>query len=321
MTPLLIVLGVVAVLAVAVLIFALRSGGEGEAEIAERLDTYVGEEAPRLSERDIEEEAKRLARLTEGLNRVIERRSFGARIAAELAQASVKLTVAEYLILNVVSILLVGALGYLVFRNFLTIFAFVFGAFLPRIILNVLKGQRLRKFNNQLGDTINLLVNGLRSGYSMPQAMETVANDMPPPVSEEFRRVTLEIGLGVSLEDALRHMVRRVNSTDLDLMVTAINVSYEVGGNLAEILDIISHTIRERVRIQGEIKTLTAQGKITGWVLSLLPFGITGILFLLNREYMGRMFTTPCGWVMAGVSLLIISAGFFAMQKITQIEV
>jgi tight adherence protein B len=151
--------------------------------------------------------------------------------------------------------------------------------------------------------------------------METVANDMPPPVSEEFRRVTLEVGLGVSLEDALTHMLRRVTSTDLDLMITAINVSYEVGGNLAEVLSIISHTIRERVRIQGEIKTLTAQGQLTGYVLSGLPFAITGILFALNREYMSRMFTTQCGWIMAGVSLVIIMAGFFIMQKITKIEV
>ena len=123
------------------------------------------------------------------------------------------------------------------------------------------------------------------------------------------------------MEDALNHMVRRVRSDDLELMITAVNVSYEVGGNLAEILDIISHTIRERVRIMGEIKTLTAQGQITGWVLSLLPFGLTGILYLLNKEYMGRMFTVPCGWIMIGVSVVIIAAGFFAMQKITKIEV
>jgi tight adherence protein B len=221
----------------------------------------------------------------------------------------------------VVSIVLVGAVGYLIFRNFLTIFMFGLGAVLPRIIVNLLKGQRLKKFNDQLGDTINLLVNGIRSGYSMPQAMETVGRDMPPPVSEEFRRVTLEIGLGVPLEDALNHMVRRVQSADLELMITAVNVSYEVGGNLAEILDIISHTIRERVRIQGEIKTLTAQGQITGIVLSGLPFALTGILFVLNREYMGRMFTTTCGWIMSGVALMIIVIGYFIMQKIVKIEV
>jgi tight adherence protein B len=311
----------VGVLAVVVLVLALRSGREGDAEISDRLDTYVGDQVREISDEDIEEQAKRLAKLTEGINKVIERRSFGAKIATQLAQASIKLTVTEYLILNVVSIVLVGAVGYLIFRNFLTIFMFGLGAVLPRIIVNILKGQRLKKFNDQLGDTINLLVNGIRSGYSMPQAMETVGRDMPPPVSEEFQRVTLEIGLGVPLEDALNHMVRRVQSADLELMITAVNVSYEVGGNLAEILDIISHTIRERVRIQGEIKTLTAQGQITGIVLSGLPFALTGILFVLNREYMGRMFTTTCGWIMSGVAVTIIMIGYFAMQKIVKIEV
>ena len=319
--PLFYVLGFVAVAAVVVLILALRSGREPRSGISERLDTYVGDQGRDVSKEDIDQEAKRISRLTEGLNRAIERQSFGARIATQLAQASLKLTVAEYLILSMVSIVLMGALAWLIFRNFLFIFGLVFGFFLPRIIVNVLKAQRLKKFNDQLGDTINLLMNGIRSGYSLPQAMDTVANDMPPPISEEFQRVTLEIGLGVSLEDALNHMLRRVISQDLDLMITAINISYEVGGNLAEILDIISYTIRERVRIQGEIKTLTAQGQITGWVISGLPFALTAILFLLNREYMLRMFTTPCGWIMIGVSIGIIAAGFFVMQKITKIEV
>jgi len=321
MNPLVIMLVIVGVLAVVMLILALRAGRAGETEISERLDSYVGEQVREITDEDIEEEAKRLSRLTDGLNKVIEKRSFGARIATQLAQASIKLTVVEYLVLNLASIVVVGALGYLVFRNFLAIFMLGAGALLPRLVVNILKAQRLKKFNDQLGDTINLLVNGIRSGYSMPQAMETVGRDMPPPVSEEFQRVTLEIGLGVPLEDALNHMVRRVQSADLELMITAVNVSYEVGGNLAEILDIISHTIRERVRIMGEIKTLTAQGQITGAVLSGLPFALTGILFVLNRQYMGRMFSTTCGWIMSGVAVTIIIIGYVIMQKIVKIEV
>jgi tight adherence protein B len=116
-------------------------------------------------------------------------------------------------------------------------------------------------------------------------------------------------------------MLHRVNSPDLDLMITAIGVQHEVGGNLAEILEIISHTIRERVRIHGEIKTLTAQGEITGYVLSGLPFALTGVLFLMNRTYMMRMFTTPCGWIMSGVAFTIIVLGFVVMRKVVQVEV
>jgi tight adherence protein B len=320
MNPLVYLLIGVGFFAVVSLVLALRDTG-GEPEIEERLDRYAEGETQDVAPEDIEEEAKRLARLTEGLNRVIERRSFGARIASQLAQASIKLTVVEYIVLSLISIVVMTGLAYLVFRNFLVFTGVIGGFFLPRIVVNVMKARRLRKFNDQLSDTINLLVNGIRSGYSMPQAMETVAHDMPPPVSEEFQRVVLEIGLGVALEEAMNHMLRRVDSTDLDLMITAINIQHETGGNLAEILEIISYTIRERVRIQGEIKTLTAQGQITGYVLSGLPFALSGILFLMNREYMSRMFTTACGWIMTGVAIVIIAVGFFAMQKIIQIEV
>jgi tight adherence protein B len=321
MSPLVYLLGGVGLLAVVMLILALLGGGGEETQVERRLGSYVQGEERGPSEENIEEEAKRLSRFTEGLNKAIEKRTFATNISAQLAQASVKLTVAEYLILRFISVIVLGGIGFLIFRNFLTITGFVAGFFFPKLVLNVLKARRLRKFNDQLADTINLLVNGIRSGYSMPQAMETVANDMPDPVSEEFRRVGIEIGLGVPLQDALDNMLRRVNSADLDLMITAIKVQHEVGGNLAEILDTISHTIRERVRIQGEIKTLTAQGEITGYVLSGLPFAITGILFLLNREYMGRMFTTTCGWIMSGVAMTIIVLGFFVMRKIVQIEV
>jgi tight adherence protein B len=148
-----------------------------------------------------------------------------------------------------------------------------------------------------------------------------VANDMPAPISEEFRRVVIEIGLGVALDAALNNMLRRVRSQDLDLMITAISVQHEVGGNLAEVLDTISFTIRERVRIQGEIKTLTAQGEITGYVLSALPFVLTIVLFLLNREYMSRMFTTTCGWIMSSVAVGIIIIGFIIMRRVVRIEI
>jgi len=322
MNPLVYILAAVAILAIMMLILAFRAGRK-EIQIEQRLDRYVETQIAR-PERDleIEQEARRLSRLTESLNRAFEKRSFGAHISTQLAQASIKLTVAEYLILGFISIVVGGGIGYLVFRNnILFLSGFVGGFFFPRIVVNTMKAQRLRKFNDQLGDTINLLVNSLRSGYSMPQAMETVAQNMPPPISEEFRRVGIEISLGVPLEEALNNMLRRVDSADLDLMITAINVQHEVGGNLAEILEIISHTIRERVRIHGEIKTLTAQGEITGYVLSGLPFALTGILFLLNREYMLRMFQTPCGLIMSGVAVTIIVLGFVVMRKVVQIEV
>jgi len=184
-----------------------------------------------------------------------------------------------------------------------------------------------------LSDAITLMANGLRSGYSILQAMDSVGNEMPDPIAEEFQRVVREVQLGVSTERAMNNMVRRIPSEDLDLMVIAINIQHEVGGNLAEILEVISYVIRERVRIAGEIKTLTAQGMLSGYIISLLPILLSLLLYAMNHEYMGRMFlpcaeggatscaAQPCGWIMAGVGLFLILIGFIAIQKVVRIEI
>jgi tight adherence protein B len=165
--------------------------------------------------------------------------------------------------------------------------------------------------------------------------MDAVAREMPPPISVEFNRVVREIGLGIDNERAYNNLLRRVPSDDLDLMVTAVNVQSEVGGNLAEILEIIGFIIRERIRIKGEIKVLTAQAQISGYIISFLPIALGFILYAMNPDYIGRMIFTcegrglgpddlcsqPCGWIMVGIGLLGIAVGFFAMQKITDIDV
>ncbi len=166
------------------------------------------------------------------------------------------------------------------------------------------------------------MVNGLRSGYSVMQAMEAVSREMAPPLATEFGRVGQEVQIGLSLDQALSNMLRRIRSDDLDLVVTAINVQREVGGNLAEILDVISFTIRERVRIKGEIRALTAQGRYSGYVISLLPICLVLVLFVVNKPYVSQLFTSGwCGWAMVVCGLLMIGTGFIAIQKIVAIEV
>jgi tight adherence protein B len=194
--------------------------------------------------------------------------------------------------------------------------------------------KRLKQFNNQLGDGITLMANGLRAGYSLLQAMDAVGREMPPPMSVEFRRVVREIGLGVDNDKAFNNLLRRVPSDDLDLMITAINVQQEVGGNLAEILEIIGYVIRERVRIKGEIQVLTSQGRISGYVITALPIILGFVLYAMNKPYVERMILScdargvdpeicsqPCGWVLIGIGLFGIVAGYFAIQKIVDIEV
>jgi len=200
----------------------------------------------------------------------------------------------------------------------------------PRIYLSAAARRRLFKFEDQLSDTLNLWVNALRSGYSVLSAMESIATEVPEPVSSEFERVVQEVRLGLSLEEALANMLKRIPSDDLDLVITAINVQRAVGGNLAEILDTISHTIRERVRIKGEIRTLTAQGRMSGWIISLLPIGLSGILFALNPDYMGSLWAVdepilfgvlPCGWLIIAIGLIAMLLGVVAIRKIVDIEV
>ncbi|MCL7452941.1 MAG: type II secretion system F family protein, partial [Anaerolineae bacterium] len=229
---------------------------------------------------------------------------------------------AEFLMLTVASIMVFFALGKVIFDSLIVglVAAFI-GFFVPRIYVNMRKRRRLHNFNDQLGDTINLLANSLRSGFSIVQSMETVARELPDPIASEFHRVTQEIGLGLTYEEALNNMLRRVPSDDLDLMITAVNIQTRVGGNLAEILDTIGHTIRERVRIKGEIRVLTAQQMISGYILTFLPVILGLVLYLINRPYIGRMFTDPCGWIMIGVSMVMITIGFFIIRKIVDIEV
>jgi len=151
--------------------------------------------------------------------------------------------------------------------------------------------------------------------------MKTAAEQLPNPIAAEFHRVTQEIALGLHYEEALNNMLRRVPSDDLDLLITAVNIQGKVGGNLAEILDTIGHTIRERVRIKGEIRVLTAQQMISGYILTALPVALGLILYLINRTYMGRMFRDPCGLIMLGVAAVMIFIGFMAIRKIVNIEV
>jgi tight adherence protein B len=168
------------------------------------------------------------------------------------------------------------------------------------------------------------MVNGLRAGYSTMQAMEAVSKELPAPICDEFRRVVQEMQLGVPMERALDNLLRRIPSADLDLVVTAINVQREVGGNLAEILDTISHTIRERVRIKGEIRVLTAQVMYSGRFLAAMPILLMLALYLLNRTYMSHFFDPETRIIgigaLVGAGVLIVS-GYLVMNKIGNIEV
>jgi tight adherence protein B len=303
-----------------ILLFAgLVLSRRGGRQIEDRLDQYVGRGGPAEDKEGPKDKGPSI--LARGAERLA-RPGYAQRMATELARANLKITVGEFMILTLLSVLGTGVIVFIVWSNiFFGIAGAVLGFFLPRWYIGFRQGQRLKQFNDQLGDAINLLANGLRSGYSLLQAMDALAKEMPPPIAEEFRRVVQEISLGLSNEQAMNNLLRRIPSDDLDLMITAINVQHEVGGNLSEILETIGFTIRERVRIKGEIKVLTAQGMISGYVISFLPVGLGAVLYLMNPDYIGSMFKETCGIIMLVIGGIMIGSGFFAIRRIVNIEV
>jgi tight adherence protein B len=269
------------------------------------------------------------------LNRVVEARDFGANLAREIARADLKLKPSEFLgiwaasIIGIPLLFIVFSVGLEALRSPLALLVGAFiGFMLPRFWLGRRKSGRLGSFNKQLPDTITLLANGLRAGSSFLQAVELVVRESRPPVSTEFGRVIREVNLGLPFEAAMENMVRRVRSEDLELMATAINIQHTVGGNLAEILDSIAYTIRERIRIKGEIRTLTAQQRLSGYVVGFLPIALAGFLFVAAPNFMAPMFQNPpealglpLGVVILAFGGFMMFIGFLLIRKIVDIEV
>ena len=298
----------------------IQSTNSERALVEQRLGRYLEDDKA-----EAEKEADRSI-VTDWVNKRVEKSSYGDRVARELARADLKLKVAEYFALFIIAIFL-GAIifGFLGdWHPVSLLIGAVLGAFAPRFYVKRQQRQRLTRFNDQLGDMLNLMVNGLRAGYSTMQAMEAISKELPTPISDEFRRVVQEMQLGVPMETALDNLLRRIPSDDLDFVVTAINVQREVGGNLSEILDSISFTIRERVRIKGEIRVMTSQVRASGTLLSIIPGALALILWFMNPGYLLSFFDGPsplCGWAAIGLIVIMIATGYFIMMKIADIEV
>jgi tight adherence protein B len=287
--------------------------------VEERLNQYLGDQVT-----TVEREAQRTA-ITDWVSKRVERTSFGDKISQDLARADMKLKVSEYIALIIIAIVLVGGLSWLIGgRNIISfLIGSVIGFIAPGFYVRQQQSRRLTKFNEQLADMLNLMVNGLRAGYSTLQAMEAISKELPPPICDEFRRVVQEMQIGIPMEGALANLLRRIPSDDLDFVVTAINVQREVGGNLSEILETISFTIRERVKIKGDIRVITSQVRASGTILSLIPIFLTIVLWFLNPQYlMSFMDAGPlCAAGAALLVIILISLGFFIMMKIADIEV
>ncbi|WP_322487083.1 type II secretion system F family protein [Chloroflexus sp.] len=317
------ILGLLLILLLVVVVALMRQSAT--VDVAQRLETYAGGKAQERPNEPVTRQA------IERIDAVVSRSKQGSSIKNELARADLKLTVAEFMglklgaaLLGVVFGMILGRADFRAQVAAALVGAIVF-SFLPNLYVSFRARQRVKAFNNQLGDVITMMANALRGGYSFLQTLDMVSREAPVPASTEFRRVVQEVGLGRSTEEALQNLLRRVPSDDLDLLITAVSIQMEVGGNLAQVLDTIGHTIRERVRIKGEISTLTAQGRISSWIITGLPIALAMFITVVNPSYMAPLFTfgmPPEAWCCMPVSsLVMIAMGYFAIQKIINIEV
>ncbi len=194
------------------------------------------------------------------------------------------------------------------------------GFIAPHLVVRLKAARRLRQFNDQLGDALVLTANSLRTGYSFLQAIEMVAREMPEPIAGEFARTLKEMALGVTTEQAMNSLARRMDSDDLDLVVTAVLIQRQVGGNLAEVLDNIAGTIRARVKLKGEIRTLTAQGRASGVLLAALPICVGLAVFVINPGYISLLFSHPVGQAMMGGAIVGQLFGAVVIRQIINIK-
>lgn len=256
------------------------------------------------------------------LDRLLQRTNFAEKMALDVARAGVPLRVAEYIFIRWLCAMLLASLLMAMGQMWIVALVIgVIGSFLPKFYLKYLRQRRVKKFMSQLLDAITLIANSLRSGYAFAQGIELVTKEMPAPIAEEFHQVLVEMNLGSSAEEALNNLVKRVPSYDLDLMTTAVVIQRQVGGNLAEVLENIAHTIRERIRILGEVRSRTAQARFSGYVIGLLPVFMMGAISLLSPGYMKDMFASPIGILMLVGAFTMEFFGFMVMKRLVAIEV
>lgn len=308
------VVGIAAALAVLLVFFGIAQLTGGQ--VTERMGRYVGRgraAAETPSERET---------VFTRLDGAMARRGLVEGIRQELLRADLRLTVVEYLGVSAMVTLAGFVIGYLISRFWLSALVLGIGsALLPIIYVRWRQRRRITAFNNQLEGVLNLIVAAMRAGYSLLQSFDYVSHRLPDPAATHFARVVREVTLGLSMSDALENLLARTKSEDMELIVTAINIHDEVGGNLTTILDTVTHTIRERVRIKQEIRSLTSMQRGSAYILVGLPFIVTGILFVLSPTYIMRLFEPGPTLCIPFTALVCMALGFVITRRIMDIEV
>ncbi len=286
----------------------------------ERLYTVMGQIGPETPRDKLTVKAA-LAALLKAVSHLFAARSFTGRLQSRLVEAGIPLKGEEYITISLAAIALVPSITFIISANlWLAVMAFVLTLVLPWIYISIKKNKRLQCFEMQLADALVIMANALRAGFGFQQAMGTVVKEMPPPIATEFGWCLREMNLGFNQEEALMNMSARVNSEELDMVITGIIIQKQIGGNLAQILDNIGDTMRDRARIKKQVRTLTAQGKLSGIIVGALPIALMAVMLVISPEHVYFLFQDSRGIAMLGTAVLMEILGALVISRIVNIE-
>ncbi|MBI2892708.1 MAG: type II secretion system F family protein [Deltaproteobacteria bacterium] len=241
--------------------------------------------------------------------------------ARELGDMFLFISPRQLLIFNCTLAGVLLLLGFLLMNWFFAILCGLVGFILPRYLIRYYRKRRIARFNQQFVDALTQMSAAFRAGLTMPQAMENVSQEAPSPLGQEFRLTIRELKLGLHLDEALENMSKRVGSEDLTLTVTASNISRQLGGNMAEMFEIIASTIRERFRLEGKIRALTAQGKLQGWIVGMMPLLLGAAIYAIRPDLMVPMLQSWFGYGLIAIVIVMEVCGMFFIRRIVDIDV
>lgn len=275
-----------------------------------------------IEEKSVKHKKSLLRVMSKGVPQIFLGKKRREKLELNLLRSGLLIKPEEFFVVRLILCANVGLLLYLLSKDwFIAALGFTGSSFLPSLVIASKKAKRLKLFDEQINEGLMIIANSLKAGYSFLQAVSLVAEETKDPFSKEFKKLLKEMSLGMSIEESFAGMLRRVPSDDLRLVINAILIQKDIGGNLSEILNNIGDTIRERQKIQNEIKTLTAQGKMSGFIVVLLPIFLGLVIYIIDKSYMELMFTTSQGRVMLVVAAISQTIGIFAIKKIIQIEI
>lgn len=252
----------------------------------------------------------------------VEKSNYYTQIRTKLLQAYIKMKPIEFIEISIMAGLFMGLLLWLGSGSLiLATIGFGLGFFVPELLMESIRKKRAKQLNDQLPQALSLISNGLRAGFSFPQAMAVVGREMEAPIADEFAKVLRDNSYGKNMDEALLDLGKRTDDEDLDIFITTLLIHLQVGGDLSEILDTISETIRERVKLKGDIRTMTAQSQMSAVVIGILPIAIAGAMFVINPDYIGSLFSDPLGLMMVGIAAGMMLLGAFLLTRIVKVEI